>query len=85
MGLSGGVVEAMIDNEELLIGGDVVLKINGSTVTGDRRAHRLLFSNIARSNAGGTVHCTVLRSGKIVELSLKIPQSISTSRAARPQ
>ncbi|HEX6648407.1 MAG TPA: trypsin-like peptidase domain-containing protein [Pyrinomonadaceae bacterium] len=85
MGLSGGVVEATIDNEELLIGGDVVLKINGATINGERRAYRLLFSNIARSNAGGVVRCTVLRAGKIVELSLKIPQSITTSRAARPQ
>lgn len=79
MGLIGGQVEAIIDNEVLLIGGDVILKINGTAVTNDRRTYRLLFSNIARSNAGSIVRCTVLRSGKILDLSLKIPNSISTS------
>jgi len=79
MGLIGGQVEAVIDNENLLIGGDVILKINNAAVTVDRRAYRLLFSNIARSNAGSTVHCTVLRAGKTVDLSLKIPITTSTS------
>ena len=81
MGLVGGQVESMLDNELLLIGGDVILKINGSVVSADRRAYRSLFSNIARSNAGSMVHCTVLRAGKILDLSLKIP----TSQAARSQ
>ena len=85
MGLAGGQVEALLDNENLLIGGDVILKINGSAVTIDRRAYRALFSNIARSNAGSVVTCNVLRAGKILDLSLKIPHSISTSQTARPQ
>ena len=80
MGLIGGQVEALIDNEKLLIGGDVILKLNGSAVTIDRRAYRALFSNIARSNAGSIVHCSVLRAGKIVDLSLKMPNSIPSSR-----
>jgi S1-C subfamily serine protease len=79
MGLVGGQVEAMLDNELLLIGGDVILKINGSMVSADRRAYRLLFSNIARSNAGAVVRCSVLRAGKVLDLSVKIP----TSQAAR--
>jgi serine protease Do len=85
MGLAGGQVEAALDNENLLIGGDVILKINGSVVTIDRRAYRALFSNIARSNAGSVVTCTVLRAGKVLDLSLKIPNSVSTSQTARPQ
>ena len=85
MGLAGGQVEALLDNENLLIGGDVILKINASAVTIDRRAYRALFSNIARSNAGSILHCTVLRAGKILDLSLKVPNSVSTSQTARPQ
>lgn len=81
MGLIGGQVEATLDNEILLIGGDVILKINGSVVSADRRAYRLLFSNIARANAGAVVRCSVLRAGKILDLSLKIP----TSPTARSQ
>jgi len=73
MGLAGGQVEAVIDDETLLIGGDVILKMNGTAIGTDRRANRSLFSNIARSNAGAIVRCTVLRAGKITELSLKIP------------
>lgn len=84
MGLVGGQVEAIIDNESLLIGGDVILKINSTAITIDRRNYRSIFSNIARSNAGSVVHCSVLRAGKVVELSVKIPASLSTSRAPRP-
>ena len=40
MGLVGGQVEAMLDNELLLIGGDVILKINGAVVSADRHAYR---------------------------------------------
>ena len=74
MGLAGGQVEAVIDDENLLIGGDVILKINGASIGVDRRANRLIFSNIARSNVGAIVRCTVLRAGHITELSLKIPR-----------
>ena len=77
MGLIGGEVEAVIDNENLLIGGDVILKINGSAITIDRRAYRSVFSNLARSNAGSTIHCTILRAGKIVELTLSGPNSVT--------
>ncbi len=84
MGLVGGQVEALIDNENLLIGGDVILKINSAAITIDRRTYRLVFSNIARANVGAVVHCTVLRAGKILDLSVKIPNSILSSQAARP-
>jgi hypothetical protein len=58
----------------------VILKINGSVVSADRRAYRLLFSNIARSNAGAVVRCSVLRAGKVLDLSVKIPIS-ATARS----
>ena len=77
MGLVGGEVEAVIDNENLLIGGDVILKINGNAITIDRRAYRSVFSNLARSNAGSTIHCTILRAGKVVELTLNVPNSVT--------
>ena len=81
MGLIGGQVEAVLDNENLLIGGDVILKINGSAVMIDRRAYRALFSHIARSNAGSIVRCTVLRAGKVLDLSLKIPIPFQPTRS----
>jgi S1-C subfamily serine protease len=82
LGLIGGQVEAVIDNENLLIGGDVILKINGVPLTVERRAYRSVFSNLAHSAAGSIVHCTVLRAGRVLDLSLKIPSSPATSRAA---
>lgn len=75
MGLIGGQVEALIDNEKLLIGGDVILKINGSPITIERRAYRSVFSNVAWSTPKAIVRCTVLRAGKILDLSLKVPDS----------
>lgn len=76
MGLIGGQVEASIDNEVLLIGGDVILKINDSTITVERRIFRSVFSNIARSHAGSTVRFSVLRAGKTLDLYLKLPNSV---------
>ena len=85
MGLIGGQVEATIDNESLLIGGDIILKVNDSAITVERRAYRSVFSNIAHSSAGTVVRFTVLRAGRTIDLSLKIPNSTSTSRTgAKP-
>jgi serine protease Do len=82
MGLIGGQVEAAIDTEILLIGGDVILKINDSIITLDRRAFRSVFSNIARSHAGSTVRFSVLRAGKTLDLYLKIPNSVSSQTSS---
>jgi serine protease Do len=82
LGLIGGQVQAAIDTETLLIGGDVILKINGSTITVDRRAFRSIFFNIARSHAGSTVRFSVLRAGKTLDLYLKIPNSVSSQSSS---
>jgi serine protease Do len=82
LGLIGGQVEAAVDNESLLIGGDVILKINDATITIDRRAFRSVFSNIAHSHAGSTVRFSVLRAGKVLDLFLQIPNSISSQTSS---
>ena len=75
LGLLGGQVEALIDNEKVMIGGDIILNVNGVVITAERRACRVLFSNLAHSNSGSILRCRVLRGGRMVDLSLRIPNS----------
>ena len=73
MGLVGGQLDTVIDDQRLLIGGDVILRVNGIVVDGDRRSYRIVFSKLAGSTPGTLVRCTVLRAGKILELSARVP------------
>ncbi|MCM3905875.1 MAG: PDZ domain-containing protein [Pyrinomonadaceae bacterium] len=73
MGLMGGQLDVVIDGQRLLIGGDVILGINGVVVGDDRPAYRAVFASLAASKPGTLVRCKVLRAGKTLELSLKMP------------
>ncbi|HEY3039800.1 MAG TPA: trypsin-like peptidase domain-containing protein [Pyrinomonadaceae bacterium] len=73
LGLKGGDIDATIDSERVLIGGDVILEVNGKTVAGNRQAYRSLLSSIAASKPGTVIRCRVMRAGKILELSAKTP------------
>lgn len=68
MGLVAGQVEAVIDDQRLMIGGDVILEINGVLISGDRRAYRTVFSSLAGAKPRAVVRCKVIRGGKILEL-----------------
>ena len=73
MGLAGGQLDAVIDDERLFIGGDIVLGINGIVVTADRHAYRAVFSSLATAKPGTILRFKVMRAGKRLDLSLKMP------------
>lgn len=68
IGLMGGQLDAMIDDQGLVIGGDVILAINGIAINGDRQARRIVFSSLATTTPGILIRYKVLRAGKVVEL-----------------
>ncbi|HKR59485.1 MAG TPA: trypsin-like peptidase domain-containing protein [Pyrinomonadaceae bacterium] len=73
LGLVGGQLDAEIDDQRLLIGGDVILAINSREVGADRQAYRAVFSTFGAQKNEAPLRCKILRAGKTLELSLKIP------------
>ena len=71
LGLKGGELAAVIDTQEVLLGGDIILEIDGTVVDGNRETYRTVFARIANSEPRALVRCKVLRNGRIIELSAK--------------
>lgn len=70
MGVKGGTVKAVIEGEELLLGGDIVLAVNGVTIASNEATLRKL-SEILKVNEDGeqpALKLTVLRGGKTITL-----------------
>jgi serine protease Do len=71
LGLKGGRIEAYIDDQEVLLGGDIILELNGAQVNGDPRQYEAVFAATAGARPGSRLTCKVLRGGKVMELSTR--------------
>ena len=72
VGLIGGAVLATIMGEQLVVGGDIILKVQGMPV-GEASNHRRVRDILESVPSGGDFTITVLRLGKIIELKGKHP------------
>ena len=70
LGLRGGFVKATIGERTIILGGDVILKAQGVPVG---EAHRLR-EQLRRVGPGDTLSVTVMRDGRLQELSTVLPQ-----------
>lgn len=71
LGLKGGELAAVIDNQEVLLGGDIILEMDGTSVNGNRETYRSILARIATPGSHAPIRCKVLRSGRVIELSAK--------------
>lgn len=71
LGMKGGELAAVIDNQEVLLGGDIILEIDGTIVDGNRETFRKVLARIGNSESRAAIRCKVLRGGRVVELSVK--------------
>jgi serine protease Do len=71
LGLKGGDLAAVIYNQEVLLGGDIILEMDGTVVGGNRETYRNILARITSSDSHAPVHCKVLRGGRVIELSAK--------------
>jgi serine protease Do len=71
LGLKGGELAAVIDTQEVLLGGDVILEIGGTTVDGNRETYKNVLTRIGNSDSHAPIYCKVFRSGRVIELSAK--------------
>lgn len=72
LGITGGIVRAVIQGQEVILGGDIILSINEIPMTpGDENFDRI-FANISRLKKGDKMTSKILRAGKILELTTTI-------------
>ena len=71
LGLKGGELAAVIDNQEVLLGGDIILEMDGTVVDGKRDTYRSILARFANPGSHAPIRCKVFRSGRVVELSAK--------------
>jgi serine protease Do len=67
VGLRGGTVLATIMGEQLVVGGDIILAVQGIPV-GEAADHRRVHDILDSVPPGGEFTMTVLRLGKVIEL-----------------
>jgi S1-C subfamily serine protease len=72
VGLMGGAQLATIMGEQLVVGGDIILKVQGIPV-GEASDHRRVRDILESVPPGGAFTMTVLRLGKVIELKGRHP------------
>lgn len=72
LGLRGGAAVATIMGEELVVGGDIILKVHGVPV-GDLADHRRVQDLMDDVPSGAELTMTVLRLGQVIELKGRHP------------
>ncbi|WP_020527816.1 S1C family serine protease [Flexithrix dorotheae] len=72
MGLKGGVYEAEIEGEKLLLGGDIILSVDKFNISPQLNEEELL-DHFAQLKSGDTFSVKVLRKGEIITLKGLVP------------
>jgi serine protease Do len=72
MGLRGGTTTAVIDGEKLVVGGDIILAVEGVQLRGSPDLVKIR-ETLNRLASGRPFKASVLRAGKVVELTGKVP------------
>ncbi len=68
LGLRGGRYPVTFEGNELLLGGDVILAVEGTALGGPRAYESIRQRLIEVRTAGSSVHVTILRGGEVLEL-----------------
>jgi len=72
LGLRAGHVEAIIGEEEMLLGGDIILKVGGIGLGTMFTGLEEIRGYLSKLKDGETMNVTVLRGGRVVNLSTKV-------------
>jgi serine protease Do len=70
-GIKGGATTATIDGESLVVGGDIILSVEGIEITKNNLTG--VRDALSKLRSGETFKATVLRAGRVVELNGRIP------------
>jgi serine protease Do len=73
LGIRGGSLTATIEDEELVLGGDVIVAVQGIAF-GSADAYQNIRRRLSAIPPGGTIRLAVLRRGEIVEVAGAVPR-----------
>lgn len=73
VGLRGGTVEASIQNQAMVLGGDVILKIGPHQILGNESNYTQIAQYLRDVKPGEEIHFKLLRMGEILELGAAKP------------
>jgi S1-C subfamily serine protease len=73
LGIHGGSVTATIEDEQLMLGGDVIVAVQGIAF-GSADAYDNIRRRLSAIPPGGSIRLAVLRRGEIVELAGAVPR-----------
>ena len=71
-GLRGGTKVATIDGEKIVVGGDIILKVQGIPVN-DFTSYERIRAALMGLSSGAPVTATILRAGAVMELQGRLP------------
>jgi len=72
-GLQPGMLRASVEGEEIILGGDVILAVNGVDVNPEESLDEL-YGRVTRTTPGNNLVITVFRQGRTIKLAIPNPQ-----------
>lgn len=72
IGLQPGTMKATIDGETLIMGGDIILQVQGIPIS-DSSSYEKIQERLSQLHPGAEVTITVLREGRQMELTSRLP------------
>src|SRR6266850_3335634 len=73
-GILAGSMRANIAGEDLLLGGDIVLEVNGLPYEENNDSYSKIYASLTRLKVGDSIAIKVFRQGQVVRLSVPIMQ-----------
>ena len=73
-GVLAGSMRANIDGENLLLGGDIILEVNGLPYEESNESYRRIYASLTKLKVGDQFVIKVFSQGQVVRLSLPIIQ-----------
>jgi len=80
LGLRAGQYSLKVEDQEVLLGGDIILSVNGTSVGETDHTVEQIDRLPSREQPGDAIRMTVLRAGQIVKLVGKMPADTEASR-----
>jgi S1-C subfamily serine protease len=71
-GVRAGTLRTSVDDEDMFLGGDILLEINGIPVTAAEGTVDQIYASLSQLKGGERLRSKVLRAGQVVELSTVI-------------
>jgi len=82
LGIKPSALRVSIQGRELLLGGDIILSVNGiGILKGDASLDKICES-VINLKPGERIVCKVLRAGQVIELSTVLTPQVATAEAA---